>query len=147
MNRNAQAVILGLLISLFFSGTALAQTCRVNTGKQNNGCLLYTEVYEYDYVDQKPEFPGGGQSLLNYINDNRNYPEDAYNNGVEGRVTCSFVVNPNGKISNVTVLRGVENTLNNEAIRIISSMPCWSPGKINDKAVPVRVVCAIPFRK
>lgn len=147
MNKHAIAVVLGAVVSLSFSGNAAAQTCRVNTGKQNNGCMLYTEVYEYDYVDSKPEFPGGGQSLLNFINDNRNYPEEAYNKGIEGRVTCSFVVNPNGKISHVSVLRGVEPSLNNEAVRIISSMPCWTPGKINDQAVPVRVVCAIPFRK
>lgn len=135
------------IISPSLTTEATAQTCRVNTGKCTNGCTSYKEVYEYDYVELKPEFPGGGQSLLNFINDHRRYPEEAYNRGIQGRVTCTFVVNPDGKVSNISILRGVEQSLNEEAIRIISSMPQWTPGKINGKAVPVRVVCAIPFRK
>lgn len=147
MNNHAKAFFIIATAALSLSHQAGAQTCRVNTGKQTNGCVVYTEVYEYDYVDQKPEFPGGGQALINFINNNRNYPENAYENGIEGRVTCSFVVNSDGKICHIKVLRGVEETLNNEALRIISKMPAWVPGKINEQSVPVRVVCCIPFRK
>ncbi|MCH5239403.1 MAG: energy transducer TonB [Muribaculaceae bacterium] len=117
------------------------------TARMANGGPVYTEVFEYDYVDVKPEFPGGGKSLINFVNSNRNYPALAYQMGIEGRVTCAFVVNPDGKISNIQLLRGVEPSLNQEAIRIISLMPQWKPGKINDTPVPVRVVCCIPFRK
>lgn len=146
MNKHAKALIFIIAAFISLSSHLAAQTCRVNTGN-TKGCKVYTEVYEFDYVDQKPEFPGGGQALINFINNNRKYPEEAYSNGVEGRVTCSFVVNPDGKVCHIRVLRGVEESLNNEALRIISTMPAWSPGKINDQSVPVRVVCCIPFRK
>lgn len=124
-----------------------SQTCKVKTATLNNGSAVYTEVYEYDYVDDKPEFPGGGTSLINFINSERQYPEEAYKLGVEGRVTCAFVVNKDGKISNILVIRGVESSLNKEAVRIVSAMPSWIPGKIHEHPVPVRVVCSIPFRK
>lgn len=112
-----------------------------------NGNAVYTEVYEYDYVQEKPEFPGGDNSLMNYINSTRIYPQEAYDSGIEGRVTCSFIVQSDGKISNVKVLRGVEKSLNEEAIRIVSQMPDWTPGRFNNYPVPVRVVRCIPFRK
>lgn len=109
--------------------------------------MSYKEVYEFDFVEEKPEFPGGGTELVNFINDNRRYPAEAYSLGIEGRVTCSFVVNCDGSVSNISIIRGVEKSLNKEAIRIIGKMPKWSPGKIEGEAVPVRVICAIPFRK
>lgn len=139
--------LFGLLIASFFSSEASAQTCRITSGVNSNGSLVYREVYEFDYVDDKPQFPGGGSALLNYINETRRYPAEAYSRGVEGRVTCAFVINADGKVSDVTVLRGVEKTLNREAVRILSKMPDWTPGKIEGQAVPVRVICAVPFRK
>lgn len=145
-------ILRALLITLtfapiFFSNPLHAQTTLVGTGRLNNGIIEYTEVFEYDFVDLKPEFPGGGQSLINYINSNRQYPKEAYEVGIQGRVTCSFIVNTDGKISHIKVLRGVEPSLNSEAIRLIVEMPDWIPGQINGQKVPVRVVCAIPFRK
>ena len=124
-----------------------SQTCKIKTATLNNGEPVYTEVFEYDYVDEKPIFPGGSNSLINFINSTREYPVEAYEMGIQGRVTCSFIVNEDGKISHIKVLRGVESSLNSEALRIISLMPDWEPGKINEMRVPVRVVCSIPFRK
>lgn len=135
------------VISFFGASEAFSQTCRVRTSVLNNGCAVYTEVYEYDYVDVKPEFPGGDNSLMDFINSNRVYPPEAYEAGIEGRVTCAFVVQPDGKISNIQILRGVEKSLNREAIRILSSMPGWIPGQKDNHPVPVRVVRCIPFRK
>ncbi len=145
----AHTILLSIGISFACAAVfdAKAQTCRVNSGYSANGCVNYLEVYEFDYVEVKPEFPGGGQSLVNFINDHRRYPAEAYARGAEGRVTCSFVVNTDGSVSNIKVIKGVENSLNNEAIRILSKMPAWSPGKIEDQPVPVRVICAVPFRK
>lgn len=126
---------------------AAAQTCRVTSGVRPDGSTSYREVYEFDFVEEKPEFPGGRSSMIGYINDNRRYPAEAYARGIEGRVTCSFVINPNGTVSHVTVVRGVEPSLNKEAVRLLSKMPNWTPGKISGQTVPVRVICAIPFRK
>ena len=135
------------LLTFLIHTPASAQTCRVKTASLGNGSYVYTEVFEADYVDSKPEFPGGSPALINFINATRHYPQEAYDSGIEGRVTCSFVVSPDGKISNIQVLRGVENTLNDEAVRIVSKMPDWIPGKIAEMPVPVRMICYIPFRK
>lgn len=147
MNKYSLTVLILSITSLFFNNQLNAQTFRVSNGSMVNGFIEYTEVFEYDYVDLKPEFPGGGRSLINFINSTRKYPEQAYREGIQGRVTCSFIVNVDGKLSHIRVLRGVEPSLNDEAVRIISEMPEWTPGQINGHNVPVRVVCAIPFRR
>lgn len=139
--------ILTAFFAVFLTSETFGQTCKVKTSTLCNGSPVYTEVYEYDYVDQKPEFPGGRNEMLNFINSTRRYPQEAYEMGIEGRVTCAFIVKPDGKICHVNVLRGVESSLNQEALRIVSAMPAWTPGKIGETAVPVRVVCCIPFRK
>lgn len=139
-----------LILSTLTSTTALnvtAQTVRVCCGTGHNGTRAYKEVYEYDYVEKKPEFPGGDDLLVSYINKHRQYPEKAYREGIEGRVMCSFVVNADGTVSNVSVLKGVEESLNKEAVRIISAMPDWHPGTLGGHKVPVRVVWAVPFRR
>lgn len=105
------------------------------------------EVFEYDYVSDKPSFPGGDRNLMTFINATREYPREAYRKGIQGRVTCSFVVNVDGSVSHISVLRGVEPTLNKEAIRILSKMPDWIPGKHDGHVVPVRVVWSVPFRR
>lgn len=136
----------GIAFGTSFFG-AEAQTCRVATGVTSQGATSYMEVYEYDYVEDKPCFPGGDCSLVSYINEHRRYPARAYQAGIEGRVVCSFVVKADGNVSNVAVLRGVEKTLDKEAIRILSKMPRWTPGRLQGQAVPVRVVWAVPFRR
>lgn len=126
---------------------ALAQTCRVNIGTTPTGCVNYMEVFEYDYVTEKPSFPGGDTHLMNFINKTREYPKSAYTRRIQGRVTCSFVVNVDGSISHISVIRGVEPSLNKEAIRVLSKMPEWKPGKLNGQPVPTRVVWSVPFRR
>lgn len=135
-----------ILIILGFSN-ARAQTCRVSSGVSGDGCQTYKEVFEYDFVEVKPSFPGGNEALLDYINKNRQYPSEAYEQGIEGRVTCSFVVNSNGNISHIKVIRGCHKSLNMEAMRLLSEMPSWHPGRHLSHCVPVRVVHSIPFRK
>lgn len=147
MNIRTILFLIGVTAGFLLPSGLSAQTCRITSGVNADGVITYKEVYEFDYVDVKPQFPGGGSALLSYINEHRRYPAEAYANGVEGRVTCAFVVNTDGKISDVSVLRGVEKTLNREAIRILSKMPDWKPGKIEGQSVPVRVICAVPFRK
>lgn len=136
------------ILALFILSTLplLSQTYRINAGVVN-GTQNYIEVYEYDFVDQKPEFPGGDCKLMKFINEERRYPATAYRKGIEGRVICSFVVNTDGSVSNISILKGVEPSLNKEAIRVISKMPGWKPGRINGQCVPVRVVRTVPFRK
>lgn len=141
------ALLFVSLVIITHPSGIFSQTYMIKTATYNNGSSVYTEVFEFDFVDEKPEFPGGGNSMLNFINENRHYPAEAYEAGIQGRVTCSFIVNTDGKISHIQVLRGVERSLNDEAVRIFSIMPDWVPGKLEDQPVPVRVVFSIPFRK
>lgn len=112
-----------------------------------HGYSNFIDVFEYDYVSEKPSFPGGETKLMEFINTNRVYPPEAYAKGIQGRVTCWFVVNSDGSVSNINLLRSVNSLLNEEAIRIFSLMPDWNPGRIDGIAVPVRVVRSVCFRK
>lgn len=148
MTRPFNTIFLTLgVIILAFAGKAGAQTCRVNIGSTSTGTVSYMEVFEYDYVTEKPSFPGGDSELMKFINQTREYPGGAYKKGIQGRVTCSFVVNTDGSISHISVIRGVEASLNKEAIRVLSLMPGWKPGKLNGHNVPTRVVWSVPFRR
>ncbi len=126
---------------------AMAQTIRVANGVGQDGRKCYREVFEYDYVTEKPSFPGGDGELVTFINTHRTYPYAAYQKGVQGRVTCSFVVNADGKVSHIRVIKGVEASLNDEAMRVLALMPPWLPGRIDGQPVPVRVIWSVPFRK
>lgn len=107
----------------------------------------YAEVYEYDYVDQQPQFPGGERALLNFINETREYPYEAYKNNIEGRVLCSFIIGPDGCVSHISIVRGASNELlNREAVRVISQMPKWNAGRVDGEAVATRCYLPIPFR-
>ena len=130
-----------------FSTESSAQTIRINAGIDDSGYTNYIEAFEYDYVSEKPSFPGGESKLMEFINSNRVYPAEAYEKGIQGRVTCWFIVNADGSISNVNLLRSVNALLNEEAIRIFSLMPSWIPGRIDGIPVPVRVVRSVRFKK
>ena len=138
-----------LLISGFFpiGERAKAQTCRVNIGVSAAGCTSYMEVFEYDYVSEKPSFPGGDAKMMTFVNEHRCYPHEAYRRGVQGRVTCSFVVNTDGSISHISVLRGVEPSLNREAIRVIGIMPPDSRKDRRESSTRPRVVRSVNFRR
>lgn len=147
MSNFTRILLLMGIVVITMTTKAGAQTCRVNIGTTPSGCTSYMEVYEYDYVTDKPSFPGGDSSLMKFINNTREYPKSAYDKGIQGRVTCSFVINVDGTVSHISVIRGVEPSLNKEAIRILSKMPEWVPGRLNGHAVPTRVVWSVPFRK
>lgn len=104
------------------------------------------KVYDCGRVDCPPTFPGGDRAMLRFINTTRHYPEDALAQGVQGRVMCSFVVRSDGSIGCINVLRGVHESLDREAVRIISEMPRWEAGTVNGEPVPVYYVLSIPFR-
>jgi periplasmic protein TonB len=100
----------------------------------------------YQYVEQMPEFPGGQDELLLYLKKNIKYPEIAQENGISGRVFVQFVVSSNGSISSVTVVRGVDPSLDKEAVRVIRNMPPWKPGKQNGTPVKVQMSVPVNFR-
>ena len=100
----------------------------------------------FDVVEEMPSFPGGNAALMSYLNSNTKYPVVAQENGVQGRVIISFVVERDGSISDVKVARSVDPSLDREAQRVVKSMPRWSPGKQNGSTVRVKYTVPVVFR-
>lgn len=105
------------------------------------------EAIPFALVEEKPKFNGGdANEFSKWVNQNLVYPEIAKENGVQGRVTMQFTVNPDGSVSNVKVLRGVDSSLDQEAVRVISMSPKWLPGKQRDRAVKVTYTFPVIFQ-
>lgn len=100
----------------------------------------------FDIVEQQPMFPGGPTALMKFLNENTKYPVVAQENGVQGRVTVQFVVEKDGSVSDVHVLKGVDPSLDKEAVRVVKSMPRWTPGKQNGITVRVNYRVPVLFR-
>ena len=105
------------------------------------------ETYNYAQVQEKPSFKGGdANEFSKWVNSRLVYPEIAKENGVQGRVTLQFTVEKDGSVTNVKVLRGVDDSLDKEAVRVVSSSPKWKPGKQRDKAVKVVYTFPVIFQ-
>ena len=125
-------VALMMLVLLFSFMTSTAQT------KKNN--------MVYDVVEVMPQFPGGQTAMLKYIMENIKYPKQIMEEGIQGRVTVRFIVEKDGSISDVKPILSVHPLLNKEAVRVVKSMPKWSPGKHNGKPVRVRFNLPVMFK-
>ncbi|MDY0159812.1 MAG: TonB family protein [Bacteroidales bacterium] len=104
------------------------------------------EPISFAVVEEKPTFPGGDAALMKFIAENTKYPEIAKENGIQGRVFVQFVIGVNGAVTSVTLARGVDPYLDEEALRVVRMIPPWSPGKQRGKAVPVTYVVPINFK-
>ncbi|SIT95050.1 outer membrane transport energization protein TonB [Pontibacter indicus] len=109
---------------------------------------VVAEVVEekpYTYVEQMPEFPGGEGEMMKYLGKNIRYPAAAQRAGVEGLVVLSFVVSRTGEISEIEVVKSLGSGTDEEAVRVVKTMPKWSPGKQNGRSVPVRYTLPVRF--
>ena len=105
------------------------------------------EAIPFQLVEEKPKFNGGdANEFSKWVNSKLVYPEIAKENGVQGRVTLQFTVNADGTVTNVKVLRGVDSSLDKEAVRVVSSSPKWTPGKQRDRAVQVTYTFPVIFQ-
>ena len=100
----------------------------------------------FEVVEEAPDFPGGMGALMKFLGSNIKYPTIAQENGVQGRVIVQFVVNKDGSIVDAKVMRSVDPYLDKEALRVVSSMPKWKPGKQRGKAVRCRYTVPVMFR-
>ena len=125
-------VALMMLVLLFSFMTSTAQT------KKND--------IVFDVVEVMPQFPGGQIAMLKYIMENMKYPEQAMKKGIQGRVAVRFIVEKDGSISDVKPILSVHPLLNKEAVRVVESMPKWTPGKQNGKPVRVRFNLPVMFK-
>ena len=108
--------------------------------------VIPPEEKPFIIVKEMPSFPGGEAALLQYVADHTRYPEDALMNGIQGTVILRFVVTSTGDIKDVVLIRSVDPLLDNEAIKVISGMPRWKPGKQDGRAVPVYFSIPVVFR-
>ena len=109
--------------------------------------VVEEEAIPFQLVEEKPSFNGGdANEFSKWVNSKLQYPEIAKENGVQGRVTPQFTVNPDGSVSNVKVLRGVDSSLDKEAVRVVSMSPKWKPGKQRDRAVKVTYTFPVIFQ-
>ena len=100
----------------------------------------------FDVVEEMPSFPGGQGALMSFLSSNIKYPVVAQENGVQGRVIVGFVVERDGSITDVKVMRSVDPSLDREAQRVVKAMPKWKPGKQNGSAVRVKYTVPVVFR-
>ena len=100
----------------------------------------------YEIVEQMPEYPGGLTALMNYLRTNTRYPTAAIRDGIQGRVFVSFIVEPNGSVSNAKLVRRVDPSLDQEALRVVAEMPKWIPGKQHGAAVRVKYNVPVTFK-
>lgn len=99
----------------------------------------------YEIVEEMPEFPGGVAKMNEYLSNSIVYPDYAIENNIEGRVVVEFIVNADGTLTNLQIKRSIHESLDNEALRVVKSMPKWKPGKMNGKLVRVKYVLPISF--
>ena len=104
------------------------------------------ETKVFDVVEQMPQFKGGDAALMDYLNKNIKYPVIAEENGIQGRVVTTFVVERDGSITDVRVIKSVDPSLDKEAVRVVKAMPKWNPGKQNGAAVRVKFTLPVTFR-
>ena len=109
--------------------------------------VVEEEAIPFQLVETKPGFMGGDANAFSkWVNERLQYPEIAKENGIQGRVLLQFVVGADGSVSNVKVVRGVDPSLDKEAVRVVQSSPKWSPGKQRDRAVKVTYTFPVIFQ-
>ena len=129
-------LILMTVMAVFCLTTASAQKTVVSQKNQ--------KVFEV--VEQMPEYPGGMMAMMEFLQDNMKYPADAEKQKVQGKVMVSFIVETDGSISDVKVMKNVFPSLDAEAIRVVKAMPRWTPGKQKGKVVRVHFSLPITYR-
>lgn len=139
----------GLFLTITFSSVVTekviaqsnTQAVKVTSATRNQ---IPQEEDVFTVVEKMPEYPGGNEARVEFLVENVKYPEEARKNGISGTVYVSYIVEKNGEISNVKVLRGVDELLDNEALRVVNMMPAYEPGMQRGK--PVRVQFTLPIQ-
>ena len=124
----------------------LMAVCCLMTANAQKTVVSQTSQKVFDTVEQMPEYPGGMQAMIAFLQTNMKYPEDAAKQKVEGRVMVQFIVETDGSISDVHVAKQVFPSLDAEAIRVVQAMPKWTPGKEKGNVVRVKYNLPIVFR-
>ena len=134
-----------LLLSICFCAVMFAQSDGVNT--TSNDTVVGDDGYICVQYETWPKFPGGQQEMFKYIQENLIYPKLALKQQIQGRSICQFIVEKDGSISHIQVVRSSGNkSLDRAAIRVIKTMPKWTPGRLQGKIVRTHYVIPVNFR-
>jgi len=144
LKNSHSKIVLGFLTALIF--IAFACNHKESNQSQNTIKTSKTEDQIFNIVENMPEFPGGEMALRTFIADSIRYPIEAQEKKIQGKVYISFVVNKTGKVINAKVVRGVDPSLDNEALRVVNSLPEWKPGRQHGKKVNVNYTVPILFQ-
>ena len=149
---NLRFLKIGMLSSILFIGSSYNAQVETPPPDFEEIRIVEDEVEDYeidpifDVVDQQPEFPGGNEALIKFLSDNIVYPKLAQDEGSSGKVYVQFVIWKDGSVKDVNVIRGVHQSLDNEAVRVIKMMPNWKPGIQRGKPVNTRFTLPIYFK-
>lgn len=132
--------VLFVLALLLSAHTAMHAQSNQNTERNASDEKIF------DVVEQPPSFPGGQAALMSYLSKNVKYPEEALKDNVQGRVIVGFIVEKDGSVSNAKIIRSVDSALDKEAIRIVMSMPKWTPGRQNGRNVRTKYNVPVNFK-
>lgn len=121
------------------------RTTSSTTAQQRKVMPLDENEEIFTIVDEMPQFPTGEEGLGKFISEYIKYPSRAKDEGIQGRILCSFIIRKDGAVSNLEVINGLDNDLDNEALRVLSMMPKWMPGKNDNKVVSVKCILPIDF--
>lgn len=129
-----------LLFLMFFAVTVYGQSDTAVSRSLPAGEKVF------DVVEEQPSFPGGQEALMSWLSENIKYPETAAKAGIQGRVMLQFVITTTGSIVDIKVVRCIDPSLDKEAVRVVSCMPKWIPGRQNGTIVNVRYTLPVTFR-
>lgn len=130
-----------LLVVVFAPVGANAQNKKVKKAQTHKDTTADDKVYKV--CEQMPTYEGGDAALMKYIGENLKYPEEAKERGLQGRVVVGFIIEKDGSLTDVKVLRSVDRALDAEALRVVKGMPKWIPGRQNGQCVRVRYLLPI----
>ena len=144
-----EAVRAETYVPMYFKINKNRRTAKTNsqgssTAKTDLNIIANEEIFSI--VDQMPQYPGGEKKLTEFLSNRIIYPSQALQNGIEGRILCSFIVAKDGTVSNIEVLQSPDPELSDEAVRVLSMMPKWNPGINNGEKVNVKCVLPIDFK-
>ena len=144
--QKGKPVRVNYMMPIFFKLDDGQPAKSVKKEKANNPDMTPDKYGVYQIVEEMPQYPGGENALMDYVSKNVVYPKEAQEKGISGRVFVSFIVEKDGSVSNVKVMRGIGGGCDEEAVRVISGLPKWKPGKMKGKPVRVSYMMPITFR-
>ena len=137
----AMRTLIALMMVVFSTMSVSVAMADRHTTKETDE--VFWDIY---YIPPQPEFPGGQEALMEWIEQNKVYPQEAIDKGIEGRVVVKFTIEEDGTVTNGKIVRGVDPLLDNEALRLVSIMPKWKPARLDDKDIRTFYTLPVLFK-